>query len=55
MKDSPLSKEAEMEGLTALLGITLANINLCCIVYLAKSGMKAVLKLMEIKGLLDNE
>lgn len=44
-----------MEGLVALIGITLVNIDLCCIVYLARSGMKAVFKLMELKELIEKE
>lgn len=44
-----------MEALTALIAITLANIDLCCIVYLTKTGLKAVFKLIDLKELLEKD
>lgn len=42
-----------MEGLIALLGITLVMIDLCAMTYLIKSFMRMIFKLMELKELLD--
>ncbi|MCX4348131.1 MAG: hypothetical protein OSJ38_12945 [Lachnospiraceae bacterium] len=44
-----------MEGLTMLIVITLTNISLCCGVYLGKSILKAICKIVEIKELLDGK
>lgn len=42
-----------MEGLIALLGITLVMADLCAITYLIKSFIRMIFKLMELKELLE--
>ncbi len=47
------AKGGHMEGLVALLAITLVDINFCCMVYLAKTGIKTVFKLIGLRELLE--
>lgn len=44
-----------MDGMTWLVVITLTNISLCCTVYLGKTILKAICKIVEIKELLDEK
>ena len=44
-----------MDGLAVLVAITLANIDLCCIVYLGKAVVQAVYKVSGLKGLLKED
>ena len=43
-----------MEGLISLLAIALTMIILCAMTYLAKSFMRMIFKLIELKELLDS-